>query len=210
MSKPVLPSITLLLLVFVIGHLTGSNKCSVSLYYEKVLLPATTARSQQFRVAPPSFTDLVNASGSDKYFLHHYEHYYTDWLEPYRRTSGLTFLEIGVLHGESLKMWDSYFLGETKKIYGLAYGQYDFESKTNFTGNTQVLKGDQSKNETMQLVKTKGPFDVIIDDGSHIPQHQVFTFFHLWNSIKPGGTYIVEDLEVNYWNPRSMPRLYGE
>ena len=53
------------------------------------------------------------------------------------------------------------------------------------------------------------PFDIIIDDGSHVPWHQIFTLesiFHTW--LKPGGLYIIEDLETSYWDaPRA--RIYG-
>jgi hypothetical protein len=45
----------------------------------------------------------------------------------------------------------------------------------------------------------QGPWDTIIDDGSHVPAHMTFSLFSLWNSIKPGGLYIIEDLETDYW-----------
>jgi hypothetical protein len=120
-------------------------------------------------------------------------------------------LEIGVLHGESLELWQNYFEKPNKRIYGLAYGAFT-ANEAGLANNktTQLLYGDQSKKETMELVESRGAFDVIIDDGSHIPQHQIASFFSLWNSVKPGGMYIVEDIEVNYWNPKSMPTLYGK
>lgn len=46
------------------------------------------------------------------------------------------------------------------------------------------------------VVSTKGPFEVIIDDGSHVPEHQLNTFYHLFTKgLKPGGVYVIEDLE---------------
>ena len=36
--------------------------------------------------------------------------------------------------------------------------------------------------------------DIIIDDGSHIEEHQIFTFGVLFPKLKPGGVYIVEDI----------------
>lgn len=44
----------------------------------------------------------------------------------------------------------------------------------------------------MQELITKGPWDVIIDDGSHLPSHMIYTMFALWQSVKPGGLYIIE------------------
>ena len=53
----------------------------------------------------------------------------------------------------------------------------------------------------------RGPWDIIIDDGSHVPYHQVFSFFCLWKAVVPGGLYVIEDLETNYWLPGR--RVYG-
>jgi len=53
----------------------------------------------------------------------------------------------------------------------------------------------------------RGPWDIIIDDGSHVPYHQVFSFFSLWKAVVPGGLYVIEDLETNYWEPGR--KVYG-
>ena len=43
-------------------------------------------------------------------------------------------------------------------------------------------------------------FDVIIDDGSHIPWHQIFTLETIFDTfLKDGGVYIIEDIETSYW-----------
>ena len=52
-------------------------------------------------------------------------------------------------------------------------------------------------------------FDIIIDDGSHVPWHQIFTLetiFDTW--LKPGGLYIIEDIETSYWDHHKAS-LYG-
>lgn len=42
--------------------------------------------------------------------------------------------------------------------------------------------------------------DFIIDDGSHYPDHQLLTFQYFFeHGLKPGGVYIIEDIEQNYW-----------
>ena len=53
----------------------------------------------------------------------------------------------------------------------------------------------------------RGPWDIIIDDGSHVPYHMVFSFFSLWKAVVPGGLYVIEDVETNYWKPGS--KVYG-
>ena len=44
-------------------------------------------------------------------------------------------------------------------------------------------------------------FDVIIDDGSHVPWHQIFTLEFLFDELlSEGGVYIIEDVETSYWD----------
>ncbi len=42
-------------------------------------------------------------------------------------------------------------------------------------------------------------YDIIIDDGSHVPQHQIISLACLLPALNPGGLYIIEDLETSYW-----------
>ena len=39
-----------------------------------------------------------------------------------------------------------------------------------------------------------GGFDILMDDGSHVPEHQFTTFVHMWSAIKPGGVLMIEDV----------------
>ena len=66
-----------------------------------------------------------------------------------------------------------------------------------------VYYGDQSNTTFLShfLERSGGNFDVIIDDGSHLPSHQVISFEALWKSVVPGGQYIVEDIETSYYSP---------
>ncbi|MEO1795975.1 MAG: glycosyltransferase [Pseudomonadota bacterium] len=47
--------------------------------------------------------------------------------------------------------------------------------------------------------------DLIIDDGSHASLHQLNTLLSLWERLKPGGTYIVEDL---HWQPDAVEEAH--
>jgi predicted O-methyltransferase YrrM len=38
-------------------------------------------------------------------------------------------------------------------------------------------------------------FDLIIDDGSHILQHQQAAVEQLWPLLRPGGVFVVEDIQ---------------
>jgi hypothetical protein len=155
-----------------------------------------------------SFTEILIASGSDKYEKHHYERYYEPWLAPYRNKAGVKLLEIGAQDGKSLKLWSDY-LTKPQMIMGLAYGDQSGGVEERLAGlpAVSVFRGDQSKPKTMEYLQNKGPWDIIIDDGSHFPAHMVYSFFSLWKSIKPGGIFIIEDLETNYW--KSGSEIYG-
>ncbi|MDA9821055.1 hypothetical protein N9C56_00790 [Paracoccaceae bacterium] len=69
-------------------------------------------------------------------------------------------------------------------------------------------KIDQSNAlELDKFVATVGiKFDVILDDGSHVPEHQILTINKLWDLVEPGGIYIIEDIKTSYWKKSS---IYG-
>lgn len=126
-------------------------------------------------------------------------------------------MEIGADHGKSLQVWASYFDRDPELIVGLAYGrtysvipanEMTFENDMDGRNSTViVLEGDQASAETMAKLAEFGPWDVLIDDGSHVPQHVLYSLFSLWPSIKAGGMYIIEDIETSYWKANSI--IYG-
>lgn len=66
--------------------------------------------------------------------------------------------------------------------------------------NIFVEIGDQSDATFLRLIVEKyGPFDVIIDDRSHIASHQIASFnAPFLAGLKEKGVYLVEDLECMY------------
>lgn len=108
-------------------------------------------------------------------------------------------LEIGVYRGASLQLWRRFF-GEGATIVGIDIDENcrDFNAPEH---GIHVEIGDQSDAAFLQSVVDKyGPFDIIIDDGSHIASHQIASFNALFtNGLKDTGIYFVEDLECMYW-----------
>jgi hypothetical protein len=47
------------------------------------------------------------------------------------------------------------------------------------------------------------PFDIIIDDASHINWHQIKTFEMLISALRPGGFYVIEDINSSCYNWRA-------
>jgi hypothetical protein len=125
----------------------------------------------------------------------HYFEIYDRYLTPFRGKA-CTYLEIGVSQGGSLEILQEY-LGPEAKIIGLDIKPECLQWARN---GLEVLIGDQASPEFLgQVVAPKGPFDIIIDDGGHVPDQQLVSFMTLWPTLKEGGVYIVEDLHTSYW-----------
>ena len=44
----------------------------------------------------------------------------------------------------------------------------------------------------------------VVDYGSHVPAHNIISFEALWKNVRPGGIYIVEDIESSYYPTGNM------
>lgn len=148
-----------------------------------------------------TFNQLCSEYGTDKVLHHRYDRIYPVFLEQYRNKEVKLF-EIGCgADYASFNMWKEYF------PFGNIFCMDIHENLV--TDRGIVYQGDQSKIEDlMRMVSLIGSCDVIIDDGSHIAEHQINTFNFLFeNMLKNGGLYIIEDIEASYWNPEK--ELYG-
>lgn len=100
-------------------------------------------------------------------------------------------VEVGVYSGGSLTMWRDYF-GPECHVYGVdiepACRAYENDSVSIFIGD----QGDPAF--WRELVDKVPRIDVVIDDGSHVPAHQIVTLEALLPRIQPGGVYLCEDV----------------
>lgn len=103
----------------------------------------------------------------------------------------VSLLEIGWFDGASVKTWRDYLHVEST-IVGVDIGDKEMIPGVHFR---QV---DATSVKVVKEVSEFGPFDFIIDDGSHLSPDVIATFLLLWSQVKPGGYYIVEDLHVSY------------
>ena len=112
-------------------------------------------------------------------------------------------LEIGVLGGGSIELWLKYF-GEGTQVIGVDIDTRCLAYK--YEGNAQVIMGDQSNPAFWdEFLDKNTDFDIIIDDGSHIMEHQILTLQKTFPHLKTGGVYICEDTHTSYW-----PKWNGE
>jgi hypothetical protein len=126
----------------------------------------------------------------------HYLEIYERHFSPYRGRE-LNFLEIGVFKGGSLEMWRKYF-GEKAQICGIDVNPEcaAFESP-----GTKVRIGSQADPEFLKRVVAEvGTPDIILDDGSHVAEHQEVSFRTLFPVLKEGGLYVIEDIHTAYWD----------
>lgn len=137
---------------------------------------------------------------TDKWGGHRYTQHYHRHLK-HLRNQPLNLLEIGIggyaregRGGNSLRMWRQYF--PQGEIYGL-----DIEDKSFVEGpRIHVFQGDQSDPELLHRIADEmGRMDVVIDDGSHRPEHVIATFRVLFPLLADDGIYVVEDTQTSYW-----------
>ena len=118
------------------------------------------------------------------------------------RSSPLRILEIGIWQASSLKLWRQYFEHPQTMLVGIDVLQdcRRFEAPAD---GVHVRIGSQADAEFLDAVIGEfGPFDLIIDDGSHQSSHIIQSFNHLFGrGLKDDGIYFVEDLHANYWHP---------
>ena len=99
----------------------------------------------------------------------------------------------GYITGNSLKCWSEYF--PNANIIGIDI----FEHKELNSERISTFVADQSSSKDLQNIvdKINMNFDIIIDDGSHIGEHQSFSFLFLNKYLNINGLYIIEDIQPN-------------
>lgn len=139
-----------------------------------------------------SLTTIFDRYNSDKNStFHNYCRQYEKLLSEYR-TQSISFLEIGIFQGESLKIWRDVF-PNASKIVGIDINP-DCKKYENPDKSIFVEIGDATDPEFIKYVNNKhGPFDIILDDGSHKNKDVILTFEQLFPLLNNNGLYIVED-----------------
>lgn len=134
-------------------------------------------------------------------YVQHYSSLFDDKTDEIRN-----ILEIGVYKGASLKMWEKYF--SSAIIHGIDINP---ECKVYEEDRVKIHIIDQEDKTSIKAFGKKcGPFDLIVDDGSHKQTHSISCFEALWPFVSPGGIYAVEDVHVSSYygdlKPEERPR----
>jgi demethylmacrocin O-methyltransferase len=160
----------------------------------------TPAQQRRRMLEAMDLTELALYFGTDKAGQHHYTQHYQRHLE-HLRGKKFTLLEIGIggykragKGGASLRMWKHFF--PKAQIIGLDIEDKSFAERKRI----KVYQGSQvDKALVTRIVEEAGGVQVVIDDGSHRPEHIRETFRFLFPLLADDGIYAIEDTQTSYW-----------
>jgi hypothetical protein len=105
-------------------------------------------------------------------------------------------LELGILRGGSLQLWEKYF-GNDAVIHGI-----DIDPGCAVVAESRIVPhiGNQADAQFLQrVVDEMGGIDIAIDEGGHQSSDQIATFEALYPLLDVDGVYICEDTRASYW-----------
>lgn len=142
-------------------------------------------------------TRIGNKHNTDKGTVAYEAHGYTEEYSKYIPNIGnYTLLEIGVWHGDSVRMWKEYNPDMNLHTVDIDAGCLKWMSQDL---HPCVHIGDATNPEVIErIIATSGLPDFIIDDGSHRYDDIIKTFELLHPKLKSGGYYFIEDLHASY------------
>jgi len=147
-----------------------------------------------------ALAEFAQKHSTDKWTEHNYIPHYETFLKSLK-DDPIHLLEIGVggyehpdRGGESLRMWKDYFPNGSITSIDI------FDKSSIEEDRIKIYRGSQIDESLLNLVdREAGPFDIIIDDGSHINNHIIKSFEMLFPKLKQNGIYIIEDIQTAYW-----------
>jgi cephalosporin hydroxylase len=119
-----------------------------------------------------------------------------------------SILEIGVKGGGSTALWKALFPSAT--VVGMDIKLRPWLRAQPSEDGVVYLKGDQTDVERLREISAAhGPFDLVIDDGSHVTDHQETTLRALLLWVRPGGFYVIEDIHASIKQSEGGRVKYG-
>ncbi len=157
---------------------------------------------------PGELSQLFTSFGSDKETRHNYGHVYEGLLASAGENPRIFEIGLGSLNafayaglppGGSIKAW------RTRFPEGTVVGA-DIDPESVQVVDTPAFVMDQTSDTSLANARAKlsadEQFDLIVDDGFHDPHANVRTMKTLFDLLKPGGFYVVEDIHeslIDYW-----------
>jgi hypothetical protein len=161
----------------------------------------TTAPPPASPSAPrPSAATPAGARSTDKEYWHRY-------LDTYERAfAGLgdvrDVFEFGVLNGDSVR-WLARRFPDARIVAADVVPQAPHWPVSDRIEYVRVDQGDRGALRAM-FAGLGREFDVVIDDGSHIPRHQAGCLIEGLPFVRPGKLYILEDVHTSHPDNRDF------
>jgi FkbM family methyltransferase len=156
-------------------------------------IPALASETSETRLADIIERHLLV---TDKNSLHSYcDHFYEREIRRYR-DKPVTLVEIGIDQGGSLMMWaealpQAHIIGVDLQLRG------DCERNcAKYQGRIQLSLGNAYMFESLAHFPQA---DIIIDDGPHTLESQLFAVQHFLTRVRPGGLFVIEDIARRDW-----------
>ena len=144
----------------------------------------------------PSLAELAERHGTDKSMIGHaYVNLYAMLLDAHRE-SVLNVTEVGVMHGASVLMWADYF--PNAQVLGLDYRMTATAiNRTASQPRIHLHQADASLPSVLEKLQLANEsMDLVVEDASHAHEDSHRIAANLWQLVKPGGFYVIEDVNV--------------
>jgi hypothetical protein len=125
--------------------------------------------------------------GTDKNTCHSYVATYESVFSPFR-DKHITLTEIGVSGGYSIQTWLEYFPNAIINAIDINWHTCNFND---WGSRVNKIHCDATTKDVLNFVTST---DIIVDDGSHYPEHQIASFDLLYPILNVGGVYVIEDI----------------
>lgn len=136
------------------------------------------------------YQSVDNHFGTDKNTSHSYGELYDSIFAKYR-DNATSILEIGVFSGASAQVWTEYFPNAHVNGVDITLSRVRFGKEN---PRITFYEMDGTTQATRDAFASK-KFDIIIDDGSHNPNHQIASFKLFASLLADDGVYIIEDID---------------
>ena len=127
----------------------------------------------------------LSVYGSDKVSVHNYGSFYDDL---FQRLKPQALLEIGVYRGASLRAWRAAGVAKTIGV------DSDPAAASTMLGLHVLLA--RMPEQACAVAERVGLLDLIIDDGSHLYAEYMATADVLFDQLRSGGVYVIEDIQT--------------
>ena len=130
---------------------------------------------------------------SDKLYWHRYSRFYRRHFESLSPVSSI--LEYGVLNGASVRWLRGLFPNAQIVAVDILPPQPDWPTGQNI--EYRVADQGDRPGIARLLSDIRRHFDLVIEDGSHVPQHQANCLAETLPWVRPGGLFVLEDLHTS-------------